>query len=201
MPEGRNALEPVHESVAARLDAVDLTGALEEIWTLVRSANRFVEEQQPWVLARVGRARAGAGAGRRALHAGGHGALAGRDAVSVHPRPPPRRSWRPSATPAASTWERAALGTLAAGSEVHQPRAAVPARREVIDTHAHLERCAARPRRRGGRGCRRRRRAHPHDRPRTGGRPGRPPSRRVGDRRLAPARGRRGRRRRGRGRC
>ena len=47
-----NVLEPVHESVAARLDAVDLTGALEEIWTLVRAANRFVEEQQPWVLAK-----------------------------------------------------------------------------------------------------------------------------------------------------
>ena len=74
VPEGTNALEPVHESVAERLDAVDLTGALEEIWTLVRSANRFVEEQQPWVLAKSDEPDAGAGAGRRALHAGGHGA-------------------------------------------------------------------------------------------------------------------------------
>src|SRR4029079_11204652 len=53
VPEGRNALVPVHDEVAARLAATDLSGALETIWTLVRSANRYVEEQQPWALAKL----------------------------------------------------------------------------------------------------------------------------------------------------
>ena len=144
VPEGRNALEPVHESVAARLDAVDLSGALEEIWTLVRSANRYVEEQQPWVLAKLGRARAGAGTGRRALHAGRHRAVAGRDAVPVHPglrREDPGGRRRPG---------RHRVGAGGAGDARGRQRgaparAAVPPRREVIDTHAHLERCEQGP--------------------------------------------------------
>src|SRR3954466_7740374 len=52
VPEGTNALSPVHEAVTARLADVDLSGALEDIWGLVRAANRHVEEQQPWVLAK-----------------------------------------------------------------------------------------------------------------------------------------------------
>ncbi len=52
VPAGRNALEPVDADVTARLDAVDLTGALEQIWALVRNANRFVEERAPWTLAK-----------------------------------------------------------------------------------------------------------------------------------------------------
>ena len=38
--------------VAARLDAADLTGGLEEVWQRVRRLNRYVEEQAPWQLAR-----------------------------------------------------------------------------------------------------------------------------------------------------
>ena len=34
------------------LDRAELTQALEEAWTLVRRLNRFVEETQPWVLAK-----------------------------------------------------------------------------------------------------------------------------------------------------
>src|SRR6185369_11000432 len=34
------------------LDRAELTQALEVIWTLVRRLNRFVEEAQPWVLAK-----------------------------------------------------------------------------------------------------------------------------------------------------
>jgi methionyl-tRNA synthetase len=44
--------------VASRLDAYDLTGALEEIWLLVRALNRFVEQRRPWELAKD-EARAG----------------------------------------------------------------------------------------------------------------------------------------------
>ena len=46
IPEGTTVLESVHERVAERIDALDLTGALEEIWTLVRAANRYVEERR-----------------------------------------------------------------------------------------------------------------------------------------------------------
>lgn len=37
-----------------KLEAMDLTGALEIIWTLVRRLNRYVEEQSPWKLAKEG---------------------------------------------------------------------------------------------------------------------------------------------------
>src|SRR5262249_1149049 len=38
--------------VCERLDAVDLTGALEEIWEAVRGLNRYVQDQEPWKLAK-----------------------------------------------------------------------------------------------------------------------------------------------------
>jgi methionyl-tRNA synthetase len=38
--------------VATRLDVYDLTGALEEVWTLVRALNRYVEQRKPWELAK-----------------------------------------------------------------------------------------------------------------------------------------------------
>jgi methionyl-tRNA synthetase len=38
--------------VASRLDVYDLTGALEEVWTLVRRLNRYVEQRKPWELAK-----------------------------------------------------------------------------------------------------------------------------------------------------
>ncbi len=39
-------------AVAERIDAFDLTGALEAIWEVVRSLNRHVEQRRPWELAR-----------------------------------------------------------------------------------------------------------------------------------------------------
>ena len=125
VPEGRNALEPVHESVAARLDAVDLSGALEEIWTLVRSANRFVEEQQPWVLARSHEPEQ-----VQALDAALY-TLADTVrslAVMLYPYIPASAEKILAAVgdPGGIKWERAALGTLAAGSEVHQPEPLFP---------------------------------------------------------------------------
>jgi methionyl-tRNA synthetase len=125
VPEGRNALEPVHESVAARLDAVDLSGALEEIWTLVRSANRFVEEQQPWVLARSDEPEQ-----VRALDDALY-TLADTVrslGVMVYPYIPASAEKILAAVgdPGGIGWERAALGTLAAGVEVHQPEPLFP---------------------------------------------------------------------------
>ena len=40
------------ERVQAQLDAVDLSGALETIWLLVRRLNQFVQDEQPWKLAK-----------------------------------------------------------------------------------------------------------------------------------------------------
>jgi methionyl-tRNA synthetase len=45
-------LEPLGVDVAARLDAFDLTGALERIWEVVRALNRHVEATAPWQLAK-----------------------------------------------------------------------------------------------------------------------------------------------------
>jgi methionyl-tRNA synthetase len=125
VPEGRNALEPVHESVAARLDAVDLSGALEEIWTLVRSANRYVEEQQPWVLARSDEPEQ-----VRALDDALY-TLADTVrslGVMLYPYIPASAEKILAAVgdPGGIEWERAALGTLAAGAEVHQPEPLFP---------------------------------------------------------------------------
>jgi methionyl-tRNA synthetase len=125
VPEGRNALEPVHESVAARLDAVDLSGALEEIWTLVRTANRFVEEQQPWVLAKSEQPEQ-----VRALDDALY-TLADTVrslAVMLYPYIPASAEKILAAVGDVGgiEWERAALGTLAAGSEVRQPEPLFP---------------------------------------------------------------------------
>jgi len=45
-------LEPLGGDVAARLDAFDITGALERIWEVVRFLNRHVEVSAPWQLAK-----------------------------------------------------------------------------------------------------------------------------------------------------
>ena len=96
------------------------------------------------------RRRAGARARRCALHAGRHGAVAGRAARTPTSPPRRRRSWMRSAIPAASPGSapRWAVSRPA-------PRCASPSRcsraSSVIDTHAHLESV----RRRAGRGGRR----------------------------------------------
>ena len=46
------ALGPLAEDLAARLDAFDVTGALERIWEVVRALNREVESRAPWQLAK-----------------------------------------------------------------------------------------------------------------------------------------------------
>ena len=125
VPDARNALEPVHESVAARIAQVDLTGALEEIWRLVRTANRYVEEQQPWVLAKSDQADDVARLDEalytlvdtvRAL------------AVLLHPYIPAASAKILDAVgdPGAIGWERAPLGLLPAGTRVRQPEPLFP---------------------------------------------------------------------------
>jgi methionyl-tRNA synthetase len=48
----RAELDQLGRDVPARLDAWDLSGALESIWTVIRSLNRYVEERAPWQLAK-----------------------------------------------------------------------------------------------------------------------------------------------------
>jgi methionyl-tRNA synthetase len=38
--------------VCEKLDAVDISGALEEIWEAVRRLNRYVQDEEPWKLAK-----------------------------------------------------------------------------------------------------------------------------------------------------
>jgi len=111
--------------VAERLAAVDLTGALEEIWTLVRAANRFVEERQPWALAKSDNPAA-AGQLDETLYT-----LA--DTVRVlgvllHPYIPNAAATilESVGDPGAVSWERAALGGLAAGAATTQPAPIFP---------------------------------------------------------------------------
>jgi methionyl-tRNA synthetase len=48
----RSELEQVAHEVPTRLDAWDLSGALDAVWGVVRSLNRYVEERAPWQLAK-----------------------------------------------------------------------------------------------------------------------------------------------------
>ena len=45
-------LDALGPKIAARFDAYDLTGALDEIWEVVRTLNRHVEQNAPWELAK-----------------------------------------------------------------------------------------------------------------------------------------------------
>ena len=51
-PELVPEFEGLADRVAERIDGVELTQALEEIWRRVRRLNRYVEEQAPWQLAK-----------------------------------------------------------------------------------------------------------------------------------------------------
>jgi methionyl-tRNA synthetase len=44
--------EGLSDAVTARLDEVDLTEALEQIWQRIKLLNRYVQEEQPWQLAK-----------------------------------------------------------------------------------------------------------------------------------------------------
>jgi methionyl-tRNA synthetase len=120
VPEGESALDPVHERVAERLEALDLTGALEEIWTLVRAANRYVEDSAPWALARsedpedARRLDTALYTLADAVRALG---------VMLHPYIPDASDKILAAVgePGETGWERAALGLTAPGTSVEQP--------------------------------------------------------------------------------
>jgi methionyl-tRNA synthetase len=40
------------DAVRARIDGVELTAALDEVWRRIKRLNRYVQEQEPWRLAK-----------------------------------------------------------------------------------------------------------------------------------------------------
>ena len=154
VPEGTNQLEPVHERVAERLAAVDLTGALEEIWTLVRAANRFVEERQPWALAKSDDPPPPAQLDETLYTLADTVRVLG---VLLHPYIPNAAATilESVGDPGAVSWERAALGGLAAGAATPSRRRSSRASPPTDDRHPRA------PRRLRGAGRGRRGRARP----------------------------------------
>jgi methionyl-tRNA synthetase len=51
-PALASEFEGLADAVAERIDRIELTQALDEIWRRVRRLNRYVEEQAPWTLAK-----------------------------------------------------------------------------------------------------------------------------------------------------
>jgi methionyl-tRNA synthetase len=51
-PELARTFEGLAEAVCRRLDLVELTGALDEVWQRVRRLNAYVQDEQPWQLAK-----------------------------------------------------------------------------------------------------------------------------------------------------
>jgi len=51
-PTVASDLDGLAASVRERFDAVDITGALDEIWQRVRRLNQWVQEEAPWQLAK-----------------------------------------------------------------------------------------------------------------------------------------------------
>ena len=43
-------IDALRNQVPAAVDAFDLTGAIDRVWSFVRSLNRYVTEQKPWEL-------------------------------------------------------------------------------------------------------------------------------------------------------
>ena len=74
--ELQRAFEGVGERVAERFDRVDVSGALEEIWRHVRRLNQWVQDEEPWKLAKDP-------AGRERLDAVLYGLVEGLRVISI----------------------------------------------------------------------------------------------------------------------
>jgi methionyl-tRNA synthetase len=51
-PEVAGEFEGLADAVRARVDEVELTSALDEIWRRIKRLNRYVQDEQPWQLAK-----------------------------------------------------------------------------------------------------------------------------------------------------
>ncbi len=141
----RGARRRLRDDVAARLDAFDITGALERIWEVVRALNREVETTAPWQLAKD---EARAEELDRVLYDLVDGLRAVAIALSAYlpetatailaalgqPKPSTGRSSRTASRARPRGSKRLRRSSPASTS----PRRDRP---RVIDTHAHLDGC------------------------------------------------------------
>lgn len=51
-PELASEVKAIHDEVPSDIDRFDITGAIDRVWTLVRSLNRYVTERRPWEIAK-----------------------------------------------------------------------------------------------------------------------------------------------------
>jgi methionyl-tRNA synthetase len=51
-PALRDAFDGLAEAVCGRIDAIELTAALDEIWQRIKLLNRYVQDEEPWQLSK-----------------------------------------------------------------------------------------------------------------------------------------------------
>ena len=153
---------PCATKLVERFDACDLTGALEEIWEVVRRLNRHVEATAPWQLAKD---EARADELDAVLYDLADGAARGRGrALAVPAARPRRRSSTRSASRSSSRSSGSRTAVTPATDGIERGRAALPAGRRSRpprrDRHARaprrVRRAGGRARRARARGRRRR---------------------------------------------
>ena len=149
-------VEPLGADVAERLDRLDITGALERIWEVVRFLNRYVETQAPWQLKDESRADEP----DRTLYDLAEGLRAIAVALSSYLPETAERILSALGQPPELAWSGVAYGRLEAAAGIEPHGAALlhrDADRGVTDSHAHLDALEEprRSRRESGRGGRR----------------------------------------------
>ena len=139
--------EGLVEAVRLRIDEVELTAALDEIWRRIKLLNRYVQDQAPWQLAKD---EANAERLDQVLYALAEGLRV--VSVLLHPFMPTsaERLLAALGRPDLSL-EDARFGAVPGGAKVSElgqlfPRVESPRRRSpeapaVIDTHCHLDSC------------------------------------------------------------
>jgi methionyl-tRNA synthetase len=123
------AFDRVRTEVAARLDAYDITGALDVIWELVRSLNKFVTDEKPWELAKDD---ARAEELDRVLYALADGLRAAAIALAAYLPETAPRILEALGQPGEFSWDLVAQGKTVAGEPVEAaaplfPRVEAPA--------------------------------------------------------------------------
>jgi methionyl-tRNA synthetase len=114
----RQAGETAAAGYAERMESLDVTGALERSWQLVRVLNRFVEERAPWKLARDDGAQAQAALDETLATLVDGIRLCAVLLWNVIPGSAERMLEAVGDDPAAVAWERARPGLVPGGARV-----------------------------------------------------------------------------------
>ena len=133
--------EGLRTSLVACLDRFDITGALEEVWVVVRRLNQNVEARREPGSSR--RTRQGRASSTRSSTTSPTGSAPSRSPSRRTCRRPRRGSSTRSASPPTRAGTASRYGRLEAADGIEPapplfPRVEAPTRR-VIDTHAHLD--------------------------------------------------------------